>query len=89
MMLEHNITNNRLFSGYEDIRLQQINGVNLSPILHSRCYLASTSNIANDMREQLNSRIARFTSNLSVLIHEATSASNKTTTEIYRIGQGI
>jgi hypothetical protein len=77
MMLKYNITNNRRFRGFEDIRLQQINGINPGSCLHYRFHVASMSYIVNDMREQLNSRIDCLTSNLSVLIDGSTSASNK------------
>lgn len=77
--------NNRPFTDHEDlVRLQQINGIDLGSILHSRFTAKNIINhIANEMRKQLISRIVNLQSKLSVLIDESTSLSNKTTLIIY------
>jgi len=76
---------NRPFSDHDDlIKLQEINGVNLGKILHSRYSATNIINhISNIMRKQLITRIITLNSKLSILIDESTSLSNKTTLVVY------
>lgn len=76
---------NRPFSDHDDlIKLQEINGVNLGKILHSRYSATNIINhISNIMRKQLISKIITLNSKLSILIDESTSLSNKTTLVVY------
>lgn len=76
---------NRPYSDHDDlINLQEINGMDLGNILHSRYSATNIINhIANTMRKQLVSKIVSLNSKLSVLIDESTSLSNKTTLIVY------
>lgn len=76
---------NGQFSDHDDlIKLQEINGVNLGKILHSRYSTTNIINhISNKMRKQLIARIISLNSKLSILIDESTSLSNKTTLVVY------
>jgi len=79
------VMQNRPFSDHDDlIKLQEINGVNLVKILHSRYSAINIINhISNIMKKQLISRIITLNSKLSILIDEFTSLSNKTTLLVY------
>jgi hypothetical protein len=76
---------NRPFIDHEDLlKLQQLNGINVGTILHSR-YSATTitDHLATEMRKRMVKHITASNAKLAVLIDESTSATSKSVLTVH------